>query len=71
MSILDATDREVVVIDVERGTSASAHGIGDRPTCLAGTRWFAGVRGAAPTRAACSGAMTAEGPGIRLASQAA
>jgi hypothetical protein len=30
MSILVATDREVVVIDVERGTSAPAHGIVDR-----------------------------------------
>lgn len=35
MPILVATDREVVVIDVERGASAAAHGIGDRPTCLA------------------------------------
>jgi photosystem II stability/assembly factor-like uncharacterized protein len=35
MPILVATDRDVVVIDVERGASASAHGIGDRPTCLA------------------------------------
>lgn len=35
MPILVATDREVVVIDVERGTSVSARGIGDRPTCLA------------------------------------
>src|SRR6516164_8918578 len=35
MPILVATDREVVVIDVERGSSASAHGMGDRPTCLA------------------------------------
>jgi hypothetical protein len=35
MPILVATDREVVVIDVERGTSAPTHGIGDRPTCLA------------------------------------
>jgi photosystem II stability/assembly factor-like uncharacterized protein len=35
MPILVATEREVVVIDVERGTSASAQGIGDRPTCLA------------------------------------
>jgi len=34
MPILVATDREVVVIDVERGASARAHGIGDRPTCL-------------------------------------
>jgi hypothetical protein len=30
-----ATDREVVVIDVDRSGSAPAHGIGDRPTCLA------------------------------------
>jgi photosystem II stability/assembly factor-like uncharacterized protein len=35
MSILVATDREVVVIDVERGTAMPARGIGDRPTCLA------------------------------------
>src|ERR671923_539426 len=35
MPILVATDGEVVVIDVERGTSASVHGISDRPTCLA------------------------------------
>ena len=35
MSIVVATDREVVVIDAERGTSAPAHGIDDRPTCLA------------------------------------
>jgi len=35
MPILVATDHEVVVADVERGTSASAHGIRDRPTCLA------------------------------------
>jgi ligand-binding sensor domain-containing protein len=35
MPILVATDREVVVIDVEGGTSLSAHGISDRPTCLA------------------------------------
>ena len=35
MSILVATEREVLVIDVERGTSEPAQGIGDRPTCLA------------------------------------
>ena len=35
MQILVATEREVLVFDVERGTSASAKGIGDRPTCLA------------------------------------
>jgi hypothetical protein len=35
MPILVATDREVAVIDVERGTSASVQGISDRPTCLA------------------------------------
>src|SRR5882672_4224844 len=34
MVILVATDREVVVIDVERGAGATAHGIDDRPTCL-------------------------------------
>jgi photosystem II stability/assembly factor-like uncharacterized protein len=35
MSLLVATDREVLVIDVDRGTSSSAQGISDRPTCLA------------------------------------
>jgi photosystem II stability/assembly factor-like uncharacterized protein len=35
MPILVATDREVVVFDVERDSAAAAHGIGDRPTCLA------------------------------------
>src|SRR5262245_4468576 len=35
MPILIATDREVVVIDVERGTAMSARGISGRPTCLA------------------------------------
>ena len=35
MPILVATDREVVVIDVDRSTSVSAHGIINRPTCLA------------------------------------
>jgi hypothetical protein len=34
MPVLVATDREVVIIDVGRGNSASARGIGDRPTCL-------------------------------------
>src|SRR5688500_6702553 len=37
MPILVTTDREVVIIDDERGTSATVHGIGDRPTCLAAT----------------------------------
>jgi hypothetical protein len=35
MPIVVATDHDVIVIDVERGTSAFADGIGDRPTCLA------------------------------------
>jgi hypothetical protein len=35
MVILVATDREVIVIDVERGAGATAHGIDGRPTCLA------------------------------------
>ena len=34
MPILVATDREVVVVDVERGAGAPAHGIDGRPTCL-------------------------------------
>jgi photosystem II stability/assembly factor-like uncharacterized protein len=35
MPMLVATEREIVVLDVERGTSTPARGIGDRPTCLA------------------------------------
>jgi photosystem II stability/assembly factor-like uncharacterized protein len=35
MEILIATDREVLVMDAERGTAAPARGISDRPTCLA------------------------------------
>jgi photosystem II stability/assembly factor-like uncharacterized protein len=35
MRIAVATEREVVAIDVERGSCASAQGISDRPTCLA------------------------------------
>lgn len=34
MAILVATDREVIVVDVERGTSVPVRGIGGRPTCL-------------------------------------
>src|SRR4030095_11258923 len=34
MLILVATDREVVVIDVERDAGFPAHGITGRPTCL-------------------------------------
>jgi photosystem II stability/assembly factor-like uncharacterized protein len=34
MLLLVATDREVVVIDVERGAASPTDGIGDRPTCL-------------------------------------
>jgi hypothetical protein len=34
MVILVATDREILVMDVERGAGAPAHGIGGRPTCL-------------------------------------
>ena len=51
MPILVATDREVVVIDVERDTSAPVHGIADRPTCLAadpivhGRAWCGTSRG--------------------------
>jgi hypothetical protein len=40
--MLVATDREVVVIDVERWTSTSARGISDRPTCLAADPLFHG-----------------------------
>jgi photosystem II stability/assembly factor-like uncharacterized protein len=33
--IVVATDRDVIAIDIERGMSAPAHGIDDRPTCVA------------------------------------
>jgi hypothetical protein len=53
MQILVATDREVLVIDAERGTSAPARGISDRPTALAadglvhGRAWCGTHRGGA------------------------
>src|SRR5262245_15366184 len=34
MSILVATERNVIVIDVEQGTHSPARGLADRPTCL-------------------------------------
>ena len=63
MPILVATDREVVVIDGERGTSASVQGISDRPTCLAADALVHGRVWCGPTGAVCSGAMTPDGPG--------
>jgi photosystem II stability/assembly factor-like uncharacterized protein len=51
MSILVATDREVVVVDLEGGASVPSQGIGDRPTCLAadplvhGRAWCGTQRG--------------------------
>ncbi len=33
--MLVATDREIVLFDIDRGTSASAHGLDGKPTCLA------------------------------------
>ena len=51
MPILVATDRDVLVIDVGRGASEGAHGISDRPTCLAadplvqGRAWCGTQRG--------------------------
>jgi photosystem II stability/assembly factor-like uncharacterized protein len=42
MQILVATDREVLVIDSERGSSATARGINDRPTCLAADELVSG-----------------------------
>jgi photosystem II stability/assembly factor-like uncharacterized protein len=35
MLMLVATDREVLIVDVQKGVSAPALGISDRPTCLA------------------------------------
>ena len=51
MPILVATDREVVVINDQHGTSMPTHGVGDRPTCLAadplvqGRAWCGTQRG--------------------------
>jgi hypothetical protein len=53
MPILVATEREVVVIDVERGTSASAQGIGDWPTCLAADPLVPGREELAARRQLC------------------
>jgi photosystem II stability/assembly factor-like uncharacterized protein len=53
MEILVATDREVVVIDVDGGAALPAHGMGERPTCLAadplvrGRAWCGTSRGGA------------------------
>ena len=35
MQLLVATDHDVIVLDVARGTSTSADGINHRPTCVA------------------------------------
>lgn len=42
MPILIATDREVVLADIERGRGAATLGIDDRPTCLAADRLVRG-----------------------------
>jgi len=42
MPTLVATDREVLVIDVDQGNVATARGIDDRPTCLAADPLVAG-----------------------------
>jgi photosystem II stability/assembly factor-like uncharacterized protein len=42
MSVVVATERDVVVIDIDRGTSTLAHGTGERPTCLAADPLVAG-----------------------------
>jgi photosystem II stability/assembly factor-like uncharacterized protein len=42
MTILVATERDVLILDVERGSSASAQGLLDRPTCLAADTFVPG-----------------------------
>ena len=42
MSILVATDRQLIVVDAERGTSVSGQGLTDRPTCLAADAFVRG-----------------------------
>ena len=71
MPILVATDREVVVIDVERGTSVV--GTAESATVLLAslrTPSFTDGRGVGPTGTACSGPMMADGPGGLSASRA-
>ena len=70
MPILVATEREVVVIDVERGASASVQRMGSSiaPHAWQRIHWFRGARGVAPTGPACSEATMAERPGERSAS---
>ena len=63
MPILVATDREAIVIDVERSTSVSAQGLSDRPTCLAADALVHGRAGVGLTGMACSGPTMAGGPG--------
>jgi hypothetical protein len=64
MSILVATDREVVVVDVAQGISTPAQGIGDRPTCLAADplvhgRTWCGTRRAGVFRSDDGGTVSA------------
>src|SRR3989337_85899 len=72
MPTLVATDREVVVIDVERGPSAPARGIGDRPTCLAadplvdGRAWCGTHRGGVFRTDDGGGSWQVVGPACRV-----
>ena len=71
MPILVATDREVIVTDIERSTSVSAQGISDRPTCLAADALVHERAGVGPTGTACSEPTMADGPGGQSALRAA
>ena len=69
MHILVATEREVVVVDVERGTATSTRGINGRPTCVSADPLVQAGRGVALNATACSEAMIAGAHGTRPASR--
>ena len=66
MPILVATDREVVVIDVERGTGVSTQGSATVLLALLRTRLFMDERGVGRIGTACSGRTMAHGRGGQL-----
>jgi hypothetical protein len=67
MPMLVATDRKVVVMDVDGGRSQPAHGISGRPTCLSPDTLVLDGRDVGVIVMAYSGATMADGPGGRSA----
>ena len=70
MPILVAPDREVIVNDVERGTSVSHAESATVLLASPRTRSFTDGRGVGPTGTACSEPTMADGPGGRSALRA-